>query len=202
VSVKPFALGNSPLIGQFVCLEPYAEANRTEVQSALDCDLEAWQIFAVSGQGEHFESWWTNIVQHVRTGRWLAFAIRDRVSGKIVGTSSFLNIRPERQTVEIGATFLHPCARAGYANPESKLLMLKYAFARGARRVELLTDLRNVRSQAAISKLGAIREGVIRRDRITWTGHIRDSVLYAVTDLDWPDVQSRLKIRLRNFGGK
>jgi RimJ/RimL family protein N-acetyltransferase len=64
------------------------------------------------------------------------------------------------------------------------------------RRVELLTDARNVRSQAAIAKLGAVREGVLRRERTTWTGHVRDSVLFAVTDLDWPDVRARLERRL------
>jgi N-acetyltransferase len=74
--------------------------------------------------------------------------------------------------------------------------MLAHAFACGARRVELLTDLRNVRSQAAIAKLGAVREGVLRRERVTWTGHVRDSVLFAVTDLDWPDVRARLERRL------
>src|SRR3546814_8361682 len=78
--------------------------------------------------------------------------------------------------LEIGATFLHPSVRSGYVNPDAKKLMLAHAFASGARRVELLTDLRNAWSQAAIAKLGAIREGVLRRDRKTWTGHIRDPV--------------------------
>jgi RimJ/RimL family protein N-acetyltransferase len=78
--------------------------------------------------------------------------------------------------------------------------MLQHAFAHGARRVELLTDLRNVRSQAAITKLGAVREGVLRRDRITWTGHVRDSVIFAITDLDWPGVQQRLQARLQGQG--
>jgi RimJ/RimL family protein N-acetyltransferase len=81
-------------------------------------------------------------------------------------------------------------------NPESKLLMLENAFQSGVRRVELLTDVRNLRSQAAIAKLGAVREGILRRDRITWTGHVRDSVIYSITDLDYPAVQSRLRQRL------
>ncbi len=78
--------------------------------------------------------------------------------------------------------------------------MLQHAFLGGARRVELVTDLRNTRSQAAIAKLGAVREGVLRRDRVTWTGHIRDSVLFAITDLDWPAVQAGLKTRLSALG--
>ena len=79
---------------------------------------------------------------------------------------------------------------------DSPLLMLQFAFHNGVRRVELLTDLRNSRSQAAIAKLGAVREGVLRRDRITWTGHVRDSVLFSITDIDWPEVKVNLESRL------
>jgi RimJ/RimL family protein N-acetyltransferase len=196
MSTAPLQLASHPLQGRFVRLEPYSEANKAEVRQALDCDAPAWDLFAISGQGEHFNAWWANIDRAVQQGTWLAYAIRDLRSGQVVGTSSFLNIKPERQMAEIGATFLHPDARAGYANPESKLLMLAHAFGSGARRVELLTDQRNLRSQAAIAKLGAVREGVLRRDRITWTGHIRDSVIFSVTDLDWPGVKSGLEARL------
>ncbi len=192
-----FTLDSQILNGHFIRLEPYSEAIREDVRAALDCDTEAWSLFALSGQGSHFEAWWTGIASQIAAGQWLAFALRDLRSQKIVGTTSFLNIKRERQCVEIGATFLHPDARAGYANAESKLLMLEHAFASGVRRVEILTDLRNLRSQAAIAKLGAIREGVLRRDRITWTGHIRDSVLFSITDLDWPEVRSRLQTRLK-----
>jgi N-acetyltransferase len=189
-----------PLLGASVRLEPYEESLKAEVRTALDCDPEAWNLFAMSGQGDHFESWWSNIDREVRAGHRLAYAIRDLSDHRIVGTSSFLNIRPERCCVEIGATFLHPTVRAGYVNAEAKLLMLEHAFLRGARRVELVTDLRNTRSQAAIAKLGAVREGVLRRDRVTWTGHVRDSVLYAITDLDWPGVRDGLKARLAALG--
>jgi RimJ/RimL family protein N-acetyltransferase len=193
-------LESVPLSGCLIRLEPYEQAVKAEVRVALDCDAAAWNLFAMSGQGEHFETWWSNIEREVSAGRWLAYAIRDLSDDKIVGTTSFLNIRPERQCVEIGATFLHPTVRAGYVNAESKLLMLRHAFSGGARRVEFLTDLRNTRSQAAIAKLGAVREGVLRRDRTTWTGHVRDSVLFAVTDLDWPGVQTGLKTRLSALG--
>lgn len=196
MSRESLKLEGVPLEGNFVRLEPYEEALKAEVCVALDCDAEAWDLFAMSGQGDHFENWWSNIVRQVSAGHWIAYAIRDLSDSKIVGTTSFLNIKPERQCVEIGATFLHPNVRSGYVNAESKLLMLQHAFLRGARRVELITDLRNARSQAAIAKLGAVREGVLRRDRVTWTGHVRDSVLFAITDLDWPGVQRNLKARL------
>jgi len=188
---------SAALQGRHIRLEPYTEALREPVRAALDCDAPAWDLFAMSGQGAHFAEWWRRLNAGMAAGTWLAFAIRDLRSGEVVGTSSFLHIRPDKQTVEIGATFLHPSVRAGVVNPEAKLLMLAHAFASGARRVELLTDLRNVRSQAAIAKLGAVREGVLRRERVIWTGHIRDTVLFAVTDLNWPQVEAGLQARLQ-----
>lgn len=184
------------LEGNFIRLEPYAITLKEGLRAALDCDAAAWDLFSLSGQGEHFEHWWSFINRQIGAGSWLAYAIRTLSDNQVVGTSSFLNIKPERQCVEIGASFLHPSVRGTAVNPEAKLLMLRHAFASGVRRVELLTDVRNIRSQAAIAKLGAIREGVLRRDRITWTGHIRDSVLFSITDLDWPSVSDRLEKRL------
>lgn len=191
-----FALENTTLAGRLVRLEPYSEALKAEVGRALDCDAAAWDLISTSGQGEHFEAWWRNLNAQMRGGHWIAYAIRNLADGQIVGTTSFLNIKPERQSAEIGATFLHPDVRSTLVNAEAKLLMLEHAFHCGARRVELLTDLRNLRSQAAIAKLGAQREGVLRRDRVTWTGHIRDTVLFSITDLDWPSVRQGLLARL------
>lgn len=184
------------LEGHGIRLEPYAPHLKEALRPVLDCDPQAWDVFAHSGQGPHFEHWWASFTRSMAQGTWVAYAIRRLSDEQLVGTSSFLNIKPDRQCVEIGATFLHPDVRGGSVNPAAKLLMLQHAFASGARRVELLTDLRNVRSQAAIAKLGAVREGVLRRDRITWTGHIRDSVLFAITDLDWPEVRVKLTARL------
>ncbi len=192
-----FAGKIEPLHGRFIDLEPYSEDLRTGLQRALDCDADAWNLFALSGQGDHFASWWSHLTVAMANGSWIPYAIRRKCDRSIVGTTSFLNIKPDRQTVEIGGTFLCPEVRSSYVNSESKLLMLDYAFASGVRRVELLTDLRNVRSQAAIAKLGAVREGILRRDRVTWTGHVRDSVLFSIVDLDWPTVRLRLRERIR-----
>ena len=194
-----FTLENIVLEGKHVRLEPYDEHLKAPLGAALDCDDAAWELFTMSGQGEHFGAWWVRLNRQIDAGQWFAYAIRDLSTQTIVGTSSFLHIKTERRSVEIGATFLRPEARSGYVNAESKLLMLEYAFGRGARRVELYTDARNLRSQAAIAKLGAVREGVLRRDRETWTGHIRDSVIYSITDLDWSEVRSRLQARLSRY---
>lgn len=114
----------------------------------------------------------------------------------MVGRSCFLHIRPADRGVEIGATFLHPDVRGGAVNPEAKLLMLAHAFASGAMRVELITDARNLRSQAAIAKLGAVREGVLRAHKITWTGHRRDTVVFSIIEEEWPTVRAGLERRL------
>ena len=185
-----------PLEGRHVRLEPFDEALREPVRAALDCDPDAWRLFAINGQGADFDAFWRSLNGQVAQGGWIAYAVRQAATGAIVGTTSFLNIKPTRQSVEIGGTFLHPDVRSTLVNAEAKYLMLAHAFASGMRRVQLLTDARNVRSQAAIAKLGAVREGVLRRERTTWTGHVRDSVLFAVTDLDWTDVRARLERRL------
>ena len=114
-----------------------------------------------------------------------------------MGTSSFRGLRYEHRGVEIGSTFLHPDVRSGPVNLESKLLMLTHAFDAGAIRVEFLVDERNSRSQAAVLKLGARQEGVLRKHMITWTGHVRDTAIFSIVDFDWPGVRERLEFRLR-----
>ncbi len=196
MNADPLTLHPIALEGRHVRLEPYVDALREPIRAALDCDPDAWRLFAVNGQGADFDPWWNTVTDRIAQGGWIAYAIRRRTTGAVVGTTSFLNINRPGRCVEIGGTFLHPDARSTLVNAEAKYLMLAHAFAGGARRVQLLTDARNVRSQAAIARLGAVREGVLRRERVTWTGHVRDSVLFAVTDLDWPDVRAGLERRL------
>ena len=100
--------------------------------------------------------------------------------------SSFLGIDEHRQVLEIGGTYYRPHLRGSGFNRRVKEMMLKRAFDCGIRRVEFRVDIRNARSQAAMKKLGAVREGVLRADRITWTGHVRDTVLFAILKDEWP----------------
>jgi RimJ/RimL family protein N-acetyltransferase len=184
------------LRGRFVRLEPYEPALREAVRDALDCDPESWSVFAASGQGEHFDGWWSRALEEMAQGTRVAFAVRRLSDGAIVGTTSYLNIRDEHRGVEIGSTFYAPDARGGPVNPECKLLLLGHAFEAGAIRAELITDARNLRSQAAIAKLGAVREGVLRKHKITWTGHERDTVVFSVIADEWPQARAGLEDRL------
>ena len=132
-------------------------------------------------------------------GSRIPFAVRDKAGGRVVGTSSLYEIRPEHRRCEIGSTFYRPEARGGPVNPACKRLLLGHAFEAGAVRVEIITDAINPGSQAAIRKLGARDEGVLRNHKITWTGRIRDTAQFAILDEDWPAVRARLEARLAGF---
>lgn len=184
------------LKGRFVRLEPITPDMREEMRGAVDCDPETWEIMSVNGCGEGFPEWWAATMQGNEDGQQVTFAIRRLSDKKVVGASSYLSIRPLHRGVEIGATFLHPDVRAGPVNPESKRLLLANAFDAGAIRVEFMIDVRNARSQAAVLKLGAVKEGVLRNHKITWTGHVRDTAVFSITDDGWPAVRDRLDFRL------
>jgi RimJ/RimL family protein N-acetyltransferase len=163
---------------------------------AVDCDPETWAIMSVKACDDGFEGFWAQMLDEHQTGVRIAYAIIRQRDGKIVGTSSYLNMRPAHGGLEIGATFLHPEARAGLTNPQTKLLLLDHAFSGGAVRVEFMVDVRNLRSQAAMTKLGAMREGVLRKHKITWTGHVRDTAVFSIIDSDWPQVRVQLSKRI------
>jgi N-acetyltransferase len=189
-------LESRSLTGRHVRLEPITPAHRDALQAALNCDPEAWEIMSVNGCGEGFDEYWAEIQADVAGRSRIAYAIVTTAEDRLVGTTSLMNIRLAHRGVEIGSTFLHPDVRSGPVNPESKRLLLAYAFDAGAVRVEFNIDMRNIRSQAAVEKLGAFREGVLRRHKITWTGHVRDTAVYSITDGDWPGVRGKLDYRL------
>jgi len=124
----------------------------------------------------------------------LPFAVERRSDGEIVGSTRYLHIDPPNHTLEIGWTFYGKGARRTAVNTESKLLLLTHAFeVVGANRVWLQTDRRNERSQRAMARLGAIREGELRDERILADGTLRTSVIYAIIRPEWPAVRDRLR---------
>ena len=184
---------------RFVRLEPFSKALREEVRAALDCDPEAWEIMVGAAWGPHFDGWWASAMAGMASGGRIPWAVCRKADGRIVGTSSLYEIRPEHRRCEIGSTFYRPEARGGPMNPACKRLLLGHAFEAGAVRVEIITDAINPGSQAAIRKLGARDEGVLRKHKITWTGRIRDTAQFAILDEDWPAVRARLEARLAAF---
>ncbi len=130
-------------------------------------------------------------------GERFPYAQFDAATGEFAGTTSLYDVSPSLRTLAIGHTWLgRRWWRTGH-NTESKLLLLTYAFDDlGAVRVVWHTDIYNVRSQDAIARLGATREGVLRKHRLRRDGSWRDTVQYAMTDDDWPAVRDRLTSRL------
>lgn len=181
------------LAGEHVRLEPVSEELRAEMKAVLESDPDNWAIQTSSGIGEHFDGYWRKMIE--TPGR-IAFAVRDQASGRIAGTSSFINIDPKHRTLEIGYTFFRPEYRGTGTNPETKLLMLGHAFSAGAFRVQFSVSAANARSQAAVLKLGAKKEGVIRNHRISWTGAKRDTALFSIIDEEWEAVRETLRSRL------
>ena len=132
-------------------------------------------------------------------GQTIVYAQVWNATGRAVGSTRLLDVRPADRQVEIGATFLARDYWRTPANTESKYLFLRHCFeALGCVRVALKTDGRNVRSQEAIARLGAVREGILRR-HMNVRGYQRDTVYFSILDDEWPSVKSRLESRLANW---
>jgi RimJ/RimL family protein N-acetyltransferase len=189
-------LETKPLDGLVIRLEPLTPQMETPLRAAMNGHVTDWDLMATNGGGEAFDGWWASALADMAKGHRIAYAIRRLSDGVVLGTTSLMEISPRHRKLEIGSTFLRADARGGVINPDAKRALLAYVFDQGAVRVEIVTDARNLRSQAAIAKLGAVREGVLRRHKITWTGHVRDTVVYAITDRDWPAVKAGLDARL------
>jgi N-acetyltransferase len=189
-----------PVEGRLVRIEPLRPEHKEDVRAAIDCDPAAWSILLVNPMGAGFEEYWSANCGAQTTER-LPYVIRRLSDGQLVGVSTYFTARAKHGGVEIGATFLRPDVRASFVNPETKLLMLGHAFNAGVVRVQFTIDARNERSQAAVAKLGAVREGMLRRDTRTWTGHIRDTVVFSILDSEWPAVKLRLEQRLATLTG-
>ncbi|HMC91302.1 MAG TPA: GNAT family protein [Allosphingosinicella sp.] len=161
-------------------LEPLSKDHRAPLKAACALDRDIWAIYSVSYDPEHFDASFAALVAKPNAR---PFAIL--LDGQLVGMSAYLGIDAERGVLEIGNTYYVPRLRGTGFNRRVKDLMLRRAFACGFRRVEFRVDARNGRSQAALAKLGAVQEGVLRADRITWTGHVRDTVLFSILSGEW-----------------
>ena len=181
------------LSGRWVRLEPLEARHDGELQAACDADPEIWDLYPVNMSGAHYAGWRAGLQRRVDQGQALAYAIV--ADGRCVGVSSFTLDDPSRRC-EIGNTYLRPEVRGGPVNPESKLLMLDHAFAAGMNCVQFRVDALNQRSRAAVTKLGARQDGILRQDRITWTGRVRDTVMFSILRTEWPEVKTRLLTRL------
>ncbi|MEV4710104.1 bifunctional pyridoxamine 5'-phosphate oxidase family protein/GNAT family N-acetyltransferase [Micromonospora sp. NPDC049374] len=191
---EPAVLG-----GAHVLLEPLDEAHTDELYAAT-ADAEVWRHLSrpLPGGPEQLREVIVAALAEQHRQERVAWAQRCAVTGAVVGTTSYYEIDPERRSVAIGHTMLgRPWWRTGI-NTEAKLLLLTRAFEElDAVRVVWHTDIRNERSQRAIERLGATREGVLRMHRLRPDGSWRDTVQYSMTVDEWPKAQVSLRERLR-----
>lgn len=187
------------LENRFIRLEPLADVHKEDLRAACDADPATWnEIYPYSMLGDAFDAQWSRLEGETAQGVTLPYAVV--VEGVCRGMTTFLAIDRQHRTVEIGATYYDPAVRGGVVNPSAKRLLMDCAFEAGANRVQYRVDAINARSRAAVLKLGAVQEGILRRDRITWTGRVRDTVVFSVLTEEWPGVRDRLDARIAALG--
>jgi RimJ/RimL family protein N-acetyltransferase len=188
-----------PLEAAGVRLEPLAEAHREGLRAAAQ-HPEIWAHMPAPAMGEAFDKWFNGSLAVSATGAEAAWAVRTMNNGALVGSTRYLNIEAAHARVEIGHTWYSPRVWAGLVNPACKFALMRYGFETlELNRIELKTDIRNTRSQAAIGKLGAKREGVFRAHMIRPDGSLRDTVYFSVIRDEWPAVSEGLRARLARF---
>jgi RimJ/RimL family protein N-acetyltransferase len=193
------ATWTTPLLeGEVVRLEPIAPAHEEGLWQASR-DPRTWQWLSILQPQTRAElrTYLEAALASAAEGSELPLVTILRVSGRVVGSTRFLTLRPEHRSIEIGWTWLTPEAWGTGANVEAKLLMLEHAFETlGCLRVELKTDARNERSRGAMAALPAQFEGVHRKHMLVRGGERRDSAWYSVLDDEWPAVRANLLRRL------
>jgi RimJ/RimL family protein N-acetyltransferase len=185
------------LEGGLVALEPLRGSHAEELWRAAQAP-EIWDWLANLGADrELFDEWLRLSLEANAAGHEGVFAVRERRTDSVVGSTRFMAVRPADRVVEIGWTWFNPAVWRTGVNVETKLLLFRHAFEElGCIRVELKTDARNERSRNAMAALPAQFEGVLRKHMIVPTVGIRDSAYYSVTDDEWPAVRANLERRL------
>ncbi|MGH3103074.1 MAG: GNAT family N-acetyltransferase [Gaiellaceae bacterium] len=186
------------LEGRIVALAPLSPEHEDGLwEAAADPRVWAWMSVRAAESRETFHAWLEDALEQGRAGVEVPFATLDASTGRPLGSTRYLNLRPEHRSVEIGWTWLSAAAWGSGANVEAKLLMLEHAFERmGCLRVEFKTDARNEHSRAALAALPARFEGVHRKHMLVRGGERRDSAWYSVLDDEWPEVRANLLRRL------
>lgn len=183
------------LEGSVVRLEPIRREHAELFWEIAKNDLEEifrWIPYSMRGP-EDFRKLIDKIFAEQERGESVAFATVERSSGRVIGSTRFMNIDRANRRVEVGSTWIAPPWQRTAVNSEAKYLMLRHAFeVWKCIRVELKTDALNQKSRSAILRIGAKEEGTLRRHLITCTGRVRDTVYFSILGSEWPEVKTRL----------
>lgn len=183
------------LEGKFVRLEPLTEAH-VPALTEIGVGQPFWHfmLYGDMTSMEDMHNWVTDILARAQQGTDLPFVVIHVESGRAAGATRYLNIMPPDRGLEIGGTWYGVEFQRTPVNTECKYLLLRHAFETlGCIRVQLKTDSRNERSQKAIERLGAVKEGILRNHMILPDGRYRHSVYYSILDTEWPAVKTRLE---------
>ena len=186
------------LTGRHARLEPLGEQHLASLlRHGADAEIWRWMPTLRDDPRESVRVWFDRAREATVRGDVFAWAIVDVVSGEAVGGTTYLDIALTDKRVEIGSTWHAKAVWRTAINTECKFLLLSHAFeALGCNRVQLKTDARNTRSQNAIARLGAVREGVLRSHIVMPDGWVRDTVMFSIIKAEWPAVKAGLEARM------
>lgn len=194
-----------PLIIEGVNLRviPLEKSHLSEL-SVLASDKRIWEFYPFNGSNENrFLEIYNNFIEEREKGMKYPFVIISKRNNKIIGSTSFLDIQMNHRKLEIGATWLHPNHWGTSSNLECKLIILNHCFSELlARRVQLKTDEKNIRSRKAIEKTGAQFEGILRNEMVRDNNTNRNSAFYSIIDSEWQSIELKLRQLLKNYENK
>jgi RimJ/RimL family protein N-acetyltransferase len=186
------------LVGKFVRLEPLSEDHIPGLSLAgRDASIWQYMLYGEVTTEEKMRNWVRDILDRKATGTDQPFAVRHLQSGRLAGSTRYMEISPAHRSLEIGGTWYGTEFQRTPVNTETKYLLLQHAFEiLGCIRVQFKADSRNERSLQAIERIGAVREGVLRNHMILDSGLYRHSVYFSILDHEWPAVKKKLEDRL------
>ena len=189
------------LTGRHVRLEPMTEAHVPGLaEIGVGQNFWDFMLYGRMDSEEDMRGWVRDIMSREEKGTDLPFVVIHLASGRVAGATRYLNIMPRDRGLEIGGTWYGIEFQRTAVNTECKYLLLKHAFETlGAIRVQLKTDLRNERSQKAMERIGAKKEGILRNHMILPDGRYRDSVFYSILDAEWTEVKMNLEEMMRRY---
>jgi RimJ/RimL family protein N-acetyltransferase len=189
------------LSGQLVSLVPLEKSHVAPLMEIALATPDEWRFTSTPITDEQRDSYFTAAFEERDQGRGYPLVVLSQRDGEILGTTRFADVVWRHKRGEVGFTWFRPSVFGTGINVECKYLMLRFAFEKlDFNRIHLYTDMRNQHSQHAIQALGAKQEGVLRRHMILGDGFIRDTVVFAITDLEWPRSRDLLLTRLAKHG--
>jgi RimJ/RimL family protein N-acetyltransferase len=188
---------DATLVGQNIELRPLRlEHKQALLEAAADGELWNLKVTAVPGP-ETIDEYISTAMAGREAGTVMPFIIMQRETGRVVGSTRFWKIDPVNRKLEIGHTWLSASVQRSRVNTEAKFLLLTYAFeVMNCVRVQFTTDALNEKSRAAILRIGAKQEGIVRHERIMPDGRKRNSVRFSIIDCEWPEVKARLQQKM------